>query len=70
MVLLSCSGTGLGIYAKLANGMARYNYARLPLFAIHRCGDLLSSPRRVNTSSEKKKKRPGRAQAFSSKWAG
>src|SRR5262245_26906487 len=28
MVLLSCSGTGSGIYAKLANGMARYNGAR------------------------------------------
>ena len=28
MVLLSCSGTGGGIYAKLANGMARYNWWR------------------------------------------
>jgi hypothetical protein len=28
MVLLSCSGTGGGIYAKLAKGMARYNCAR------------------------------------------
>ena len=28
MVLLSCSGTGTDIYAKLANGMARYNCAR------------------------------------------
>src|SRR6202011_3203334 len=28
MVLLSCSGAGAGIYAKLANGMARYNCAR------------------------------------------
>src|SRR5215469_16434657 len=29
MVLLSWSGTGAGIYAKLANGMARYNCARV-----------------------------------------
>src|SRR5215471_7498970 len=28
MLLLSCSGTGRDIYAKLANGMARYNCAR------------------------------------------
>src|ERR1700756_1246149 len=28
LVLLSCSGTGGGIYAKLANGMARHNRAR------------------------------------------
>src|SRR5215472_1816671 len=28
MVLLSCSGTGGGIYAKLANGAARHNCAR------------------------------------------
>jgi len=28
MVLLSCSGTGGGIYAKLANGVARHNCAR------------------------------------------
>lgn len=27
MVLLSCSGTGDGIYAKLANGVARHNCA-------------------------------------------
>jgi hypothetical protein len=38
MVLLSCSGTGAGIYAKLANGTPRYNGARA---AIHRCCDLL-----------------------------
>jgi len=30
MVLLSCSGTGAGIYAKLANGIARYNRAGFP----------------------------------------
>ena len=29
MVLLSCSGTGGGIYAKLANGVARYNCAQV-----------------------------------------
>jgi hypothetical protein len=28
MVLLSCSGTGGGIYAKLANGVAQYNFAQ------------------------------------------
>src|SRR6267154_2458176 len=28
MVLLSCSGTGGGIHAKLANGAARHNCAR------------------------------------------
>src|SRR6516225_4088007 len=28
MVRLSCSGSGGGIYAKLASGMARYNCAR------------------------------------------
>src|SRR5580698_4671670 len=29
MVLLSCSGTGGGIYAKLANGVAKYNCAQV-----------------------------------------
>ena len=29
MVLLSCSGTGGGIYAKLANGVAQYNCAQV-----------------------------------------
>jgi hypothetical protein len=29
MVLLRCSGTGGGIYAKLANGAAQYNCARV-----------------------------------------
>jgi len=41
MVLPSYSGTGAGIYAKLANGTARYNCARASLPAIHRCCDLL-----------------------------
>ena len=41
MVLLSCSGTGASIYAKLANGMAPYKCGRLPLPAIHPCCDLL-----------------------------
>ena len=31
MVLLSCSGTGGGIYAKLANGVAQYNCAQVSL---------------------------------------
>jgi hypothetical protein len=31
MVLLSCSGTGGGIYAKLANGVARHNCTRVSL---------------------------------------
>src|SRR5580700_3401531 len=30
MVLLSCSGTGGGTYAKLANGLAQYNCAQFP----------------------------------------
>jgi hypothetical protein len=30
MVLLSCSGTGGGIYAKLANGVTQYNCAQIP----------------------------------------
>lgn len=34
MVLLSCSGTGGGIYAKLANGAARHNRARASLHTI------------------------------------
>jgi hypothetical protein len=40
MVLPSCSGTG-GIYAKLANGVAQYNCARVPLRTIRRRYDLL-----------------------------
>ena len=34
MVLQSCSGTGGGIYAKLANGAARHNRARASLHTI------------------------------------
>jgi hypothetical protein len=41
MVLLSCSGTGGGIYAKLANGVARHNCARASPPTIHRRYDLL-----------------------------
>lgn len=40
MVLLSCSGTG-AIYAKLANGVARYNCAQVSPPTIHRRYDLL-----------------------------
>ena len=41
MVLLSCSGAGGGIYAKLANGVAQYNCARFPSPTVHRRYDLL-----------------------------
>jgi hypothetical protein len=41
MVLLSCSGTGGGIYAKLANGVAQYNCAQVSPPTIHRRYDLL-----------------------------
>src|ERR1035437_630345 len=41
MVLLSCSGTGGGIYAKLANGVAQYNCAQFPPPTIYRRYDLL-----------------------------
>jgi hypothetical protein len=35
MVLLSCSGTGGGIYAKLANGVAQYNCAQVSPPTVH-----------------------------------
>jgi hypothetical protein len=41
MVLLSGSGTGGGIYAKLANGVAQYNCAQVSPTTIHRPYDLL-----------------------------
>jgi hypothetical protein len=41
MVLLSCSGTGGGMYAKLANGVAQYNCAQVSPPTVHRRYDLL-----------------------------
>src|SRR5260370_15700622 len=41
MVLLSCSGTGGGIYAKLANEVARHNCPRASPPTIHRYYNLL-----------------------------
>jgi hypothetical protein len=40
MVMLSCSGTGGGIYAKLANGVAQDNCAQFPPTTIHQRYDL------------------------------
>lgn len=41
MALLTCSGTGGGIYAKLANGLARYNCAQVSPPTIPRRYDVL-----------------------------
>ena len=41
MVLPRRSGASADIYAKLANGMARYNCAQASLQAMHRCFDPL-----------------------------